>query len=81
MKRQNIADALERAQISNECPACKKQSNLLLPTIGETDDVEMMAMVAPRDIMIGFHFAPLICRNCGATQFFHVNTLLDIHGA
>ncbi len=80
MKRQAVADAISAARVKRECSSCGAVSQWLLPSIAGTDDLEVMSMVAPRDASLGFNFAPLICIKCGATQLFHIETLMKSHG-
>lgn len=76
MKRQAVFDALATAINLNICSVCNTPAKWLLPSIDDTDELEIMAMVAPSDITRGFQFAPLICLNCGATQLFHLDSLM-----
>jgi hypothetical protein len=80
MKRRIVAEALSERNALGKCAACQSTPQWLLPTIEGTDDLEVMAMVAPRDISLGFNFAPLICTNCGATRLFHLETLMKSTG-
>lgn len=77
VSRSKVTEAIAAKGLNNKCAACNAVGSWIVPTdLSQPDALEVMMMVSPRDIQTGFAFAPMICGNCGFTQFLHLETLM-----